>query len=43
MHSATAARIPVADGSACVNHVEPVRKARGAEMPESFWEDPLKL
>jgi fumarylacetoacetate (FAA) hydrolase len=24
-----------------VNHVELVRKARGAEMPESFWEDPL--
>jgi fumarylacetoacetate (FAA) hydrolase len=30
-----------ADGSAYVNHVELVRKARGAEMPESFWEDPL--
>lgn len=29
------------DGSAYVNHVELVRKARGAEMPESFWEDPL--
>lgn len=25
-----------ADGSAYVNHVELVRKARGAEMPESF-------
>jgi fumarylacetoacetate (FAA) hydrolase len=30
-----------ADGSAYVNHVELVRKARGAELPESFWEDPL--
>ncbi len=29
------------DGSAYVNHVELVRKARGAEMPESFWSDPL--
>ena len=29
------------DGSAYVNHVELVRKARGAEMPPSFWEDPL--
>jgi fumarylacetoacetate (FAA) hydrolase len=30
-----------ADGSAYVNHVELVRKARGAEIPESFWSDPL--
>ncbi|HEY5720844.1 MAG TPA: fumarylacetoacetate hydrolase family protein [Allosphingosinicella sp.] len=30
-----------ADGSAYVNHVQLVRKARGAEMPESFWTDPL--
>jgi fumarylacetoacetate (FAA) hydrolase len=30
-----------ADGSAYVNHVELVRKARGAEMPTSFWTDPL--
>ncbi len=30
-----------ADGSAYVNHVELVRKARGAEIPESFWTDPL--
>jgi fumarylacetoacetate (FAA) hydrolase len=30
-----------ADGSAYVNHVELVRKARGAEMPGSFWTDPL--
>lgn len=29
------------DGSAYVNHVELVRKARGAEMPSSFWTDPL--
>jgi fumarylacetoacetate (FAA) hydrolase len=30
-----------ADGSAYVNHVELVRKARGADLPESFWTDPL--
>ncbi len=30
-----------ADGSAYVNHVELVRKARGAELPASFWTDPL--
>ncbi|TVV69861.1 fumarylacetoacetate hydrolase family protein [Sphingomonas solaris] len=30
-----------ADGSAYVNHVELVRKARGAEMPDSFRHDPL--
>jgi fumarylacetoacetate (FAA) hydrolase len=30
-----------ADGSAYVNHVELVRKARGAAMPASFWTDPL--
>ena len=30
-----------ADGSAYVNHVALVRQARGAEMPESFWQDPL--
>ena len=30
-----------ADGSAYVNHVELVRRARGADMPASFWEDPL--
>lgn len=30
-----------ADGSAYVNHVELVRKARGVEMPENFWHDPL--
>lgn len=30
-----------ADGSAYVNHVQLVRKARGAEMPAAFWTDPL--
>ncbi|MDY0009996.1 MAG: fumarylacetoacetate hydrolase family protein [Bdellovibrionales bacterium] len=30
-----------ADGSAYVNHVELVRKARGVDMPPSFWTDPL--
>jgi len=30
-----------ADGSAYVTHVELVRKARGAKMPETFWTDPL--
>ncbi|MGQ2909023.1 MAG: fumarylacetoacetate hydrolase family protein [Aliihoeflea sp.] len=30
-----------ADGSAYVNHVELVRKARNAEMPDTFWTDPL--
>jgi fumarylacetoacetate (FAA) hydrolase len=29
------------DGSAYVTHVELVRKARGADMPPSFWTDPL--
>ncbi len=29
------------DGSAYVNHVELVRRARGATMPDSFWTDPL--
>ena len=43
--SACAAPLPRAyqwaDGSAYVNHVELVRKARGAELPASFWTDPL--
>jgi fumarylacetoacetate (FAA) hydrolase len=30
-----------ADGSAYVNHVELLRRSRGAEMPASFWTDPL--
>lgn len=43
--SALAAPLPRAfqwaDGSAYVVHVELVRKARGVEMPPSFWTDPL--
>ena len=43
--AACAAPLPRAyqfvDGSAYVNHVELLRKARGAEMPESLWSDPL--
>jgi len=44
---ATQARAPLprayqwADGSAYVNHVELVRRARGATMPPEFWTDPL--
>jgi fumarylacetoacetate (FAA) hydrolase len=30
-----------ADGSAYINHVELVRKARGAQVPPSFYQDPL--
>ncbi len=30
-----------ADGSAFINHVELVRRARNAEVPASFYEDPL--
>ena len=30
-----------ADGSAYINHVELVRRARGAQVPESFYRDPL--
>ncbi|UAN34287.1 fumarylacetoacetate hydrolase family protein [Enterobacter sp. JBIWA005] len=30
-----------ADGSAYINHVELVRRARGAELPPSFWTEPL--
>lgn len=30
-----------ADGSAFINHVELVRKARNSEVPESFYSDPL--
>lgn len=30
-----------ADGSAYVTHVELVRRARGAELPDAFWSDPL--
>jgi fumarylacetoacetate (FAA) hydrolase len=43
--SACAAPLPRAyqwlDGSAYVTHVELVRRARGAELPASFWTDPL--
>ena len=43
--SACASPLPRAyqwlDGSAYVTHVELVRKARGAELPERFWTDPL--
>lgn len=42
---AVAAPLPRAyqwvDASAYVNHVELVRKARGAELPASYWHDPL--
>lgn len=41
LHSPLPRAYAWADGSAYVNHVELVRKARGAEMPESFWHDPL--
>lgn len=45
MPEAVAAPLPRAyqwaDGSAYVNHIELVRRARGAEMPENFWHDPL--
>ncbi|MEK0084849.1 fumarylacetoacetate hydrolase family protein [Benzoatithermus flavus] len=43
--AACAAPLPRAyqwlDGSAYVTHVELVRKARGATLPERFWTDPL--
>lgn len=41
LHSPLPRAYQWADGSAYVNHVELVRKARGAEMPENFWHDPL--
>ena len=44
-HAQLAAPLPRAyefvDGSAYLPHVERVRKARGAEVPESFYTDPL--
>jgi fumarylacetoacetate (FAA) hydrolase len=44
-HERLAAPLPrafqFADGSAYLNHVELVRRARGAEMPASFRTDPL--
>jgi fumarylacetoacetate (FAA) hydrolase len=30
-----------ADASAYVNHIELVRKSRGADMPASYWQEPL--
>lgn len=41
LHSPLPRAYQWADGSAYVNHVELVRKARGAQMPENFWHDPL--
>ena len=41
LHSPLPRAFQWADGSAYVNHVELVRKARSAEMPETFWTDPL--
>ncbi|MCW5590061.1 MAG: fumarylacetoacetate hydrolase family protein [Legionellales bacterium] len=41
LHSPLPRAYQWADGSAYVNHVELVRKARGAELPEEFWTDPL--
>ena len=41
VHSPLARSYQWADGSAYVNHVELVRKARGATMPENFWHDAL--
>lgn len=41
LHSPLPRAYQWADGSAYVNHVELVRKARGAEMPSNFWTDPL--
>jgi fumarylacetoacetate (FAA) hydrolase len=41
LHSPLPRAYQWADGSAYVTHVELVRKARGAEMPPSFWTDPL--
>jgi fumarylacetoacetate (FAA) hydrolase len=41
LHSPLPRAYQWADGSAYVNHVELVRKARGAEMPKEFWTDPL--
>jgi fumarylacetoacetate (FAA) hydrolase len=41
LHSPLPRAYQWADGSAYVNHVQLVRRARGAEMPDSFWTDPL--
>ena len=37
-HSIT---IKMTDGSTYVNHVELMRRARGAEIPDNFWNEPL--
>lgn len=41
LHSPLPRAYQWADGSAYVNHVELVRKARGVELPPDFWTDPL--
>lgn len=41
LHSPLPRAYQWADGSAYLNHVQLVRRARNAEMPESFWTDPL--
>lgn len=41
MHAPLPRAYQWADGSAYVTHVELVRRARGADMPENFWTDPL--
>ncbi|MCC5811105.1 MAG: fumarylacetoacetate hydrolase family protein [Ectothiorhodospiraceae bacterium] len=41
LHSPLPRAYQWADGSAYLNHVQLVRRARGAEMPGSFWTDPL--
>lgn len=41
LHSPLPRAYQWADGSAYLNHVQLVRKARNAEMPETFWSDPL--
>lgn len=41
LHSPLPRAYQWADGSAYLNHVQLVRQARNAEMPESFWTDPL--
>ncbi|WP_447554409.1 fumarylacetoacetate hydrolase family protein [Vreelandella sp. EE22] len=41
LHSPLPRSYQWADGSAYLNHVQLVRQARGAEMPDTFWTDPL--
>lgn len=41
LHSPLPRAYQWADGSAYLNHVKLVRQARNAEMPETFWTDPL--